>query len=188
MNMARLAQNPMTFFMLAVFVTMLYVASGYPEGARFMPFVVGIPALLLCLIQLVLDLREPLGKVRDDRSEMEKAEEKVAQMTGRQVEFDAAHMEPGLAISGNPTGVARNREFIIWGFILAFVASILLFGYYVAVPLFILLYLRTQAEYTWGKALRFTLIGCGVILGALTWGLKLQLHDGFITSALLSLF
>jgi hypothetical protein len=119
---------------------------------------------------------------------MEKSEEKVAQMTRPQVEFDASHIHPGLSISENPSGVARNREFIIWGFILAFVASILLFGYYVAVPLFILLYLRTQAEFTWGRALRFTLIGCGIILGALTWGLKLQLHDGFITSALRSLF
>ena len=41
-----LAKSPMTFVMLAIFVVMVGIATTYPEGARFMPFVVGIPAIL----------------------------------------------------------------------------------------------------------------------------------------------
>ena len=47
---------PMTLLMLAIFTTMVGVASTYPPGARFMPFTIGIPAIALCLLQLALDL------------------------------------------------------------------------------------------------------------------------------------
>jgi hypothetical protein len=181
-----LMRNPMTYFMFAVFATMLYIASDYPPGARFMPFVVGVPALILCALQLVLDLRAAPAAPRDDRSEMEKAEERVSQMTGRRMEFEAAQIAPGVAVSENPTAVADNREFVIWAYIIGFVVGILLFGFYVAVPLFILFYLRTQAQVTWRKGLIYSAVGCAVILGALTWGLKLQLHMGFVTGFLLS--
>ena len=46
-----------TLFMLAVFVTMVAIAATYTEKARFMPFVVGIPGIGLCLLQLVLEFR-----------------------------------------------------------------------------------------------------------------------------------
>jgi hypothetical protein len=55
--MNAVTKNPMTFVMLAIFVVMVAIATTYPAGARFMPFVVGIPAIMLCLLQIVLDLR-----------------------------------------------------------------------------------------------------------------------------------
>ena len=42
------ANSVMTIVMLAIFVTMVAVSSSYPEGARFMPFVIGIPGIVLC--------------------------------------------------------------------------------------------------------------------------------------------
>ena len=47
----------MTLVMLTIFAVMVFIASGYPANARFMPFVVGIPAIGLCLLQLLLDIR-----------------------------------------------------------------------------------------------------------------------------------
>lgn len=182
----KLMRNPMTLLMFAVFGTMVYIASDYPPGARFMPFVVGIPALILCALQLLLDLRAAPAPAKDQRSDMEKAEAMVSQMTGRQMEFEAVQLAPGVTVSENPTAVANNREFVIWAFIVGFLVGILLFGYYVAVPLFILFYLRSQAQASWAKAGLYTAIGCLAILGALTWGLKLQLHMGFVTEFLLS--
>lgn len=180
-----LTQNPMTYVMIAIFGIMLYVASTYPAEARFMPFVVGIPALLLCFLQLFLDLRATDAKTRDNRSEMEKAEARVLQMTGRQMEFEAADIAPAFTVSENPTAVVRSRELLIWGYLLAFMGGILVFGFYVAVPLFLLIYLICEAGFRLARAVVFSAIGAGVMLGALTWGLKLQLHGGFATSALL---
>ena len=51
----------MTVFMLAVFSIMVVVALSYPEGARFMPLTVGIPGILLCCLQIALDLRKSNG-------------------------------------------------------------------------------------------------------------------------------
>jgi hypothetical protein len=48
----------MTVVMLAIFVTMVGIAFQYPPDARFMPLVVGVPAIALCLLQLGLDLRD----------------------------------------------------------------------------------------------------------------------------------
>lgn len=180
-----LTQNPMTYFMIAIFGIMLYVASTYPPEARFMPLVLGIPALLLCFLQLFLDLRATNTKTRDDRSEMEKAEARVSQMTGRQMEFEAADIAPAFTVSENPTAVVRSRELLIWGYLLAFIGGILVFGFYVSVPAFLLVYLYKEAKFSIARAAIFSVIGSGVMLGALTWGLKLQLHSGFATSALL---
>lgn len=47
----------MTVVMLAIFLTMVTIAWQYPPDARFMPWVVGIPAIALCLVQIVLDWR-----------------------------------------------------------------------------------------------------------------------------------
>jgi hypothetical protein len=182
----KLMRNPMTLFMFAVFATMVYVASDYPAGARFMPYVVGIPALILCVLQFALDMRAPPPAPRDDRSDMEKAEALVSQMTGRRMEFEATQIAPGVTVSENPTAVAENREFVIWGYIIGFLIAILALGFYIAVPLFILFYMRTEAKVSWSKAALYTAIGCAVILGALTFGLKLQLHPGFLTELALS--
>jgi hypothetical protein len=46
-----------TVAMLAIFSTMVAVASTYPAGARFMPYVIGIPSIGLCLLQLAADIR-----------------------------------------------------------------------------------------------------------------------------------
>jgi len=181
-----LIRTPMTFVMIAIFATMLYIALGYPEGARFMPLVVGVPALLLCALQLVLDLRAPPKEHRDERSEMEKAEERVSQMTGRRMEFEAANIAPAFTVEENQESEAASRERVIWAYIIAFVAGILLLGYYIAAPLFLLFYLRNEAHCTWRKAATYTAIGSAFILGGLTYGLKLKLHTGFVTGMLLS--
>jgi hypothetical protein len=47
----------MTLVMLSICVAMVGIAAQYPPDARFMPFIVGIPAIALCLLQLVLDFR-----------------------------------------------------------------------------------------------------------------------------------
>lgn len=185
--MSAITRNPMTFVMLAIFVAMVAVASSYPAGARFMPFVVGIPAILLCLLQIWLDIRaaKEAARPKDRRCEMEIAEERMSQMTGRHMTFEAAHMAPEITVSENPTGIAESREFVIWAYILALVAGILFFGYAVSIPVFILLFLRWEAKCTWTKAALYAGVGSSILLFVFTYVLKFQLHMGFITERLL---
>lgn len=185
--MNAIARNPMTIAMLAIFVVMVAIAASYPAGARFMPFVVGIPAILLCLLQLVLDLRaaKEAPEAKDRRSEMEIAEERMSRMTGRRMSFEAAQMRPDVTVSQNPTGIAESREWLIWGYILALVAGILFFGYTITIPVFILLFLRLEAKCSWLKAALYAGIGSGVLLYTFTQLLKFQLHKGFLTDRLL---
>lgn len=51
---------------LAVFGIMVAVSFSFPDGARFMPLVVGVPAIVLCGIQLVSDLRVRPAKASPD--------------------------------------------------------------------------------------------------------------------------
>ncbi len=185
--MIAIAKNPMSIAMLAIFVVMVGIASTYPPGARFMPFVVGIPAIFLCLLQLILDARaaRQAPENKDHRSDMEIAEQRVSEMTGRQMTFEAARLAPEFTVSENPTGIRESREWLIWGYILALVAGILLFGYNVTIPVFILLFLRWEAKRSWLRAALYAGVGSAILLLAFAYGLRLHLHKGFITERLM---
>jgi hypothetical protein len=45
----------MSLIMLAIFAGMVAVASTYPEETRLLPLVIGIPGIVLCLVQVVID-------------------------------------------------------------------------------------------------------------------------------------
>ena len=49
-----------TTAMLAIFAGMSAMALTYPEKARFLPLLVSVPATLMCLAQLVFDVRSAL--------------------------------------------------------------------------------------------------------------------------------
>jgi len=180
--LATLSNSAMTVVMLAIFVVMVAVASRYPAEARFMPFVVGIPAILLCLLQLVLDARaRRRADAADQRSEQEKAQDTVSQIVGHQVAFEAA---PPVGPSLSPAETVR-RELVLWGYFLGFIAGILLFGFWTAIPIFLVAFLRFQARTSWRTALLLG-IGAGVALFLVfERGLKVQIYRGAVTTALI---
>ncbi len=49
-----------TTVMLAIFAGMSLMALGYPDKARFLPLLVSVPATLMCLAQLLFDVRGAL--------------------------------------------------------------------------------------------------------------------------------
>lgn len=108
-----------TLAMLAIFTTMVVIALGYPARARFMPFVVGLPAIGLCLLQLVLDLRAAR------RQRLGLAPAPVAEE-----EF------------GRHTAPAELRT---WAYFVLFIGAVLAFGFLVATPILILVYLWREA-------------------------------------------
>jgi len=162
----------MTVAMLAIFVVMVGVASRYPAGARFMPFVVGIPAIALCLLQLFLDWR-------DSRRELAApAAASAPSLPGEQPM--QISMNAGMELPVFTPEVMR-KELVVWGYILALIGGILLFGFYIAVPIFLVSFLRFYAEANWRLAILLP-AGVSVFLYVmLTQVFRMNLHLGFVT-------
>jgi Tripartite tricarboxylate transporter TctB family len=179
----KLSSLAMTLVMLAIFVTFVFIASGYPANARFMPFVVGIPAIGLCLLQLVLDLRERRRVVAvDRRSTFERAQDTVSRIAGRQVDFEVAHGQPAIVETEiPPEGETVRRELVLWAYFLGFIGGILLFGFWAAIPVFLVAFLRFQAKSSWRTAL---VLGLGASLAfffIFEKGLGVSVHPGLVT-------
>lgn len=164
----------MTGTMLAIFVVMVAVASTYPPGARFMPFVVGFPAIALCLLQLMLDLR-------DSRRE-------VAAPAPMATPAPSLPGEQPMTISMNAgmelpvfTPEVRRKEMIVWGYILALIGGILVFGFYITVPIFLVSFMRFYAEASWRLAILLPAFVSVFLYVMLTQVFRMTLHLGFIT-------
>lgn len=182
MRLAKYADSVLTLVMLAIFVTAVVLASDYPEGARFMPFVVGIPGIALCLLQLALDVRDRgrAGAETDSRSDFAKAEARISRLSGRSVEFEVAHQVlPGAAaLEGGQLAV--GRELAVWAYFLSLIGGVLVFGFWVTIPVFLVVFLRLHAGARWRTALLLGLGGSIILYAVFEKGLKVPLHRGFI--------
>ena len=167
----RFSSFVMTLVMLAIFVVLVSVAMGYPPNARFMPFVVGIPAIALCLLQLVLDARRP-------------ASPSAAADPGAMPALPQAALLPAVAESEPTARETVRREAILWGHFLAFVAGVLLFGFWIAIPLFLISFLRFEAKASWRTASAMTLAATIVLFLGLETAFRIELHRGFVTEFL----
>lgn len=158
-----------TLLMLAIFTTMVAIATQYPEGAALMPFLVGIPGIGLCLLQLALDYKRATG--------FSTYRFRSAPKAGKPEEYAVEEPEFG------PQTV--KREFLLWGYFLGFIAGILLFGFYVAIPIMTVAFLRREAQ----ASTRFALLlgGGATLVLFLMFGVLLQirLYPGVITPVIL---
>jgi hypothetical protein len=181
-SLAKYSNSVMTLLFLAIFVMMVALSSGYPAGARFMPFVVGLPAIALCLLQLALDARErrlSQEATDDDVSDFEKAQQQASRAVGRPVHFDVgAMLLPEKTLE--PREKIR-RELVAWAYVLGLIGMILLFGFYIAVPLFLFTFLKFQAKAHWLAALGLTAAAGAVLYVAFEEVLRVSLHPGFLT-------
>ncbi|MBP1876303.1 hypothetical protein LPJGGPFB_05208 [Ensifer adhaerens] len=159
----------LTIVMLVFFCVMVGLAMEFPAKARFMPLVVGIPGIGLCLVQLAIDLfHSPKSAFHG------------APRAG--IAHEVPGLEPELPEFGPHT---VRQEITMWIYFVAFVAAILAFGFYVSIPFMLATFLRRQAESSWRMSLSLA-VGATVVLyllfGAL---LHIQLFPGFVTPWLL---
>lgn len=179
----RYSRFVMTVLMLAIFSVMVAVASRYPAGARFMVFVVGFPAIALCLLQLVLDLREWRKEARAGVGDMARV---PADASGVPVDpsLQMQMNADGLAVEAYTPEVVR-KEMIVWGYILALIGSILLFGFYITVPIFLVVFLRFYAQARWHMAILLPAAVSVFLYVMLGYVFRMTLHIGFVTEYLL---
>jgi hypothetical protein len=176
----------MTLLMLAIFTGMVGIATTYPPGARFMTFVIGIPAIALCLLQLGLDLyRGRRPATVDTRTDLEKAQDRVSRVAGRQVRFEMPSDNALFTETDLDAKVRLRRELVAWGYFLGLVAGVLLFGFRFTVPIFLVSFLRFQAGASWRSALLYGGIGALVMYVLFEKVLRVTLHSGFLTDLIL---
>jgi Tripartite tricarboxylate transporter TctB family len=171
---------PMTIAMLVIFTAMVGIAATYPPEARFMPFTVGIPAIALCLLQLVLDLYRRQAP-ENSADALKHAEDQVARIAGRRVHFDLPSDNALFTDSTQDERERVRREIIVWCYFLGLIACVLLFGFRVAVPIFLIAFLRFQAAASWRAALVYGGLGALVMFVLFEKVLRVSLHAGFIT-------
>jgi hypothetical protein len=96
--------------------------------------------------------------------------------TAELVAIVLSRQPPGEAASD----VALRRSMITIAWILGFFAAILLLGFLVAVPLFLLAYLKLQAKEGWLFSLVFTAIISGAFYGLFDYLLHLPFAAGWL--------
>jgi Tripartite tricarboxylate transporter TctB family len=161
----------LTAVMLLIFSTMVGIATLYPVDARFMPFVIGIPGIALCLLQLGLDAARANNGLLFRHFQ-------TAPKAGKPVEDGPAELPE----FGRHTA---KRELKMWAYVVAFIAGVLVLGFYISVPAMLITFLRREAAASWRTTLLLG-IGATVVLylmfGAL---LQIRLHPGFLTPLIL---
>lgn len=192
MNKSFMNKSFMTWVMLAIFVGMVGVATTYPPEARAMPFVIGLPGIALCLFQLFLDMRAARqvtqGTPLDTRNEFEKAQAEVSKIVGREMEFDMAHEQSQIISDDLAAEGEGRREIILWACLIGLVASIILFGFWITIPVFFVLFFRYFVDKSWSFSLGLGALGTAVLYLVFSKALGMSLHAGFITEILLERF
>jgi hypothetical protein len=161
----------LTAVMLLIFSTMVGIATLYPVDARFMPFVVGIPGIALCLLQLALD--------------------GVRAYDGHLSRHFQTAPKAGKPAEAGPTELPEfgrhtvKRELKMWAHVVAFIGSVLALGFYVSVPVMLITFLRREAGASWRTTLLLG-VGATVVLYLMfAVLLQIRLHPGFLTPLIL---
>lgn len=168
----------MSVVMLVIFTVMVAISSQYPPGARFMTFVVGIPAIALCLLQLALDLRERrrAAATADGRADVVKVEDQAARAVGHPVHLEFTMPVIGPELSPEET---LRRETIVWAYIVSLIVAILLFGFHFSVPIFLVTFLRFQAKASWRMSIVLTAAAAALMYLLFEYVFRMSLHSGF---------
>ncbi len=150
----------MSLVMLTIFVAMVAMAATYPPDARFLPFVIGIPGTLLCLLQVGAEIADARRGARE------------AVAAAAPAEFAG----PGPDV---------RREISLFACLVGLAAAILLFGFWLAIPLFVIAFLRFHERETWTLTLALTATAWAVLYLMFDSLLGIIVHEGFLTEYLL---
>ncbi|MGH7871495.1 MAG: tripartite tricarboxylate transporter TctB family protein [Candidatus Binatia bacterium] len=127
-----------SFCALVFFCVFVYLAQDWRMQARLYPWVIGIPMLILALIQVVFDLKGVKAKQPDDG----------APPTPMDFQF-TQDVEPA---------VAKKRAITMFSWLLGFFFAILLLGFPIAIALMMFTYLKFQGREKWVLSIVLTTV------------------------------
>ena len=149
--------RPQVIFSLIVFIFLVYFvyeAREWRLQARLYPWVIGIPMVVLALVQIFLDLK---GVTKSKPS-------------------DGAPMDFQFGQAMDST-VARRRTVNIFSWILGFLVGIWLLGFSVAIPAMVFLYLKFQSGEKWLLSIILTSAAWFLFWGLFDWLLRLPFPE-----------
>ena len=139
--------------MLAIFAGMVLYAATFPPEARTLPWIIGIPGLLLSAAQFWIEVRTP------------------AEASG----------EPSGETSVDAGPRAVRREWIMFGWVAAFILGVLLFGFILAGPVLVAAYLRIDWNERWTVVLASAAICFAILYGVFERALGMDVFAGLVT-------
>ena len=112
-----------SFLFLIFFIVFAYVAKDWRLQARLYPWVIGIPMVILALVQVILDLKG-----------VERKQQDAAPVD---FQFAQATVEPA---------VAKRRAITMFAWFFGFFFGICLFGFSLTIPLMVFGYMYIQSK------------------------------------------
>jgi hypothetical protein len=154
-------QAVFSFLFLIFFVVFVYQAQDWRMQARLYPFVIGIPMLILALIQVILDA---------------KGIESKPDSGGAPVDFQATReVDPA---------VAKRRAVNMFSWIFGFFFLIWLLGFPIAIPVMVFCYLKIQSREPWPLSIILTVCAWVAFWGLFVWLLNLPFPQGILLERL----
>lgn len=144
-----------SLLLLVFFVYFVWEARDWRLQARLYPWAIGIPMIILALIQVALDVKGGEEKKASD---------------GAPVDFQFGQTMDST--------VARSRTVNIFAWILGFFVAIWFVGFSLAILLLLFLYLKVQSREPWGLSLILTAGGWLLFWGLFDRLLHLPFPDG----------
>ena len=142
---------------LIFFIVFAYVAKDWRLQARLYPCVIGIPMVILALVQVILDLK---GVERKQQ--------------------DAAPVDFQFAQTTVDPAVAKRRAITMFAWFFGFFFGIWLLGFNITIPLMVFTYLKIQSNEKWWLSLTLTAIAWGFFHVLFVRLLTLPFPDGII--------
>lgn len=146
-----------SFVFLIFFIVFVYQAQDWRLQARLYPWAIGIPMIILALIQVILDLRGVERKQQDEAPVMD-------------YQFSQT-VEPKLA---------RRRAITMFCWLFGFFFSIWLLGFSITIPLMVFSYLKIQSNEKWGISILLTVLAWLFFYFLFVRLLTLPFPDGLI--------
>ncbi len=155
----------MSLVMLTIFTGMVGMALTYPPETRLLPLVIGIPGILLGLIQVGVEFRDARRKA---------AAAKAGETNRLDSDTDSGAEETV------PSAVIVKREFVLLAYLVALAVSIILFGFWLTIPVFVIVFLRAHERESWRLTLGLSLGAWAVLYLIFDRLLEIILHQGFV--------
>ena len=146
-----------SFVFLIFFIVFVYQAQEWRLQARLYPLAIGIPMIILAIIQVILDWKGVERKQQDDAVPVD------FQMTQT--------VEPALA---------KRRAIVMFSWFLGFFLAIWLLGFSITIPLMVFTYLKIQSNEGWIISIVLTVAAWLVFYLLFVRLLTLPFPDGLI--------
>ena len=145
-----------SFLFVIFFIVFVYQALEWRMQARLYPMAIGIPMLVLAIIQVILDLKGVERK-----------------------QTDAAPVDFQFAQTVDPV-LARKRTLTMFGWLLGFFIGIWLLGFTITIPLMVFTYLKLQSNEKWMISVILTAVAWAFFYFLFVKLLLLPFPDGMV--------